>query len=289
METKRRSRIQIRLPFFLFIFLILLSGTTLALSTGGFVVNFKQLGFSVFSTGQKGVAAIVTSVTHSVNAVKDIARLQQEYIKLTERLLDYEYFQRTNAEIRLENERLKELLGFATDFEYVNYPAMIIARDPDTLYSGITINKGSKDGIKKNMPVIAIQNGIVGLVGKIISVGRGTSMIMPVYDYQCNISARIKSTRDIGLVSGMGSSDALLSMKYIKKRVFNELQYGDIVVTSGENDNYLRDIPIGSISRITIVDYDSSLIIELAPAIDFSRLESVLVVDINSPDWNEDS
>jgi rod shape-determining protein MreC len=288
METKRRSRIQIRLPFFLFIFLILLSGTTLALSTGGFVVNFKQLGFSVFSTAQKGVAAIVTSVTHSVNAVKDIARLRQEYIKLTERLQDYEYFQRTNAEIRLENERLKELLGFTTDFEYVNYPAMIIARDPDTLYSGITINKGSKDGIKKNMPVIAIQNGIVGLVGKIISVGRGTSMVMPVYDYQCNISARIKSTRDIGLVSGMGSSDALLSMKYIKKRVFNELQYGDIVVTSGENDNYLRDIPIGSISRITIVDYDSSLIIELAPVIDFSRLESVLIVDINSPAANED-
>jgi rod shape-determining protein MreC len=138
------------------------------------------------------------------------------------------------------------------------------------------------------MPVIAVQNGIVGLVGKIVSVGRSTSMVMPVYDYQCNISARIKSTRDIGLVSGMGSYDALLSMKYIKKRVFTELQYGDIVVTSGENDNYLRDIPIGSISKITVVDYDSSLTIELTPVINFSRLESVLVVDMKSPMYEEE-
>jgi rod shape-determining protein MreC len=288
MEVKRRARVQVRLPFFLFMFLILLSGVTLALSTGGFVVNFKQLGFSIFSTFQTGVASVTTGIKNTVTAVKEIAQLKQEYDKLTERLLDYEYFQRTNAEIRMENERLKEQLGFAADFSYKNYPAMIIARDPDSLYSAITINKGSKDGIKKNMPVIAVQNGTIGLVGKTISVGRNTSMIMPVYDYQCNISARIKATRDIGLVTGLGSYNSILSMKYIKKRIFNELQYGDIVVTSGENDNYLRDIPIGSISKITVVDYDSSLTIELTPIVDFSRLESVLVVDIKSPLAEED-
>ncbi|MDR1785006.1 MAG: rod shape-determining protein MreC [Spirochaetaceae bacterium] len=282
METKRRTRIQVSFSFFLFIFLMLLSGTVLALSTGGFVVDFKQVGFSIFSGLQEGASSITNSASNLANAVRDLARLKQEYDTLTARLQDYEYLQRNNAEIRLENERLKEQLGFSSDFEYTNYPAMIIARNPDTLYSAITINKGSRDGIKKNMPVIAVQNGVVGLVGKIVTVGRGASMIMPVYDYQCNISARIKSTRDIGLVSGMGY-DTLLSMKYIKKRVFNELQYGDIVVTSGENDNYLRDIPIGSISKITVVDYDSSLIIELAPVIDFSRLEFVLAVDIKSP------
>ena len=288
MEAKRRLRFHIRLPFFLFIFLVIISGTTLAFSTGGFIVDFKRLGFSGLSLLQSGVSQAINAGTNTVNAVKEIALLKQEYAKLVARLEEYEYFQRTNAEIRSENERLKEQLGFASDFAYTNYPAMIIARDPDSLYSAITINKGSAEGIKKNMPVIAVQNGMVGLVGKIVSVGRSTSMIMPVYDYQCNISARIKSTRDIGLVTGMGAYDAALSMRYIKKNVFTDLQYGDVVVTSGENDNYLRDIPIGSISKITIVDYDSSLIIELSPMVNFSRLESVFVVDIKSPALQEE-
>ncbi|HAZ96888.1 MAG TPA: rod shape-determining protein MreC, partial [Treponema sp.] len=49
--------------------------------------------------------------------------------------------------------------------------------------------------------------------------------------------------------------------------------------TSGENGNYVKDIPIGRISKIKILDYDSSLSIELEPVIDFLRLENVLVVD----------
>ena len=57
------------------------------------------------------------------------------------------------------------------------------------------------------------------------------------------------------------------------------MNHGDIVVTSGENGNYVKDVPIGRISKIKILDYDSSLSIELEPVIDFLRLENVLVVD----------
>ena len=58
-----------------------------------------------------------------------------------------------------------------------------------------------------------------------------------------------------------------------------ELSYGDVVVTSGENDNYMRDIPVGTITKITALDYNSSLNIELTPIIDFARLENVIVVN----------
>jgi rod shape-determining protein MreC len=57
------------------------------------------------------------------------------------------------------------------------------------------------------------------------------------------------------------------------------LSRGDIVVTSGENDNYVKDIPIGRISEITALDYDSNLNIQIEPIIDFLRLENVLVVN----------
>ncbi|MBR4464401.1 MAG: rod shape-determining protein MreC, partial [Treponema sp.] len=179
-----------------------------------------------------------------------------------------------------ENERLKEQLAFSQSIEQKNYAAQIIGRDPDSLYSGLTINKGSRHGIRKNMPVIAVQNGTVGLVGKIVTVGLGTSLVMPVYDLKCSVSGRIQNTRDIGLVNGRGTAENPLSMKYIKKRVLEELHFGDLVVTSGESENYIRDIPIGSISKITVLDYDSSLDIEITPIIDFARLETVIVTDL---------
>ncbi|MCH5294575.1 MAG: rod shape-determining protein MreC [Treponema sp.] len=268
-----------RLPEFIFAALVLFSGVMLGFSSGGFIIDFQRLGFTVLSSMQKGVHVVVSGVTGTVTAVRDMANLKKEYKILTEKLQDYEYMQRNNTEIRKENERLKEQLDFARSAANKNISAQIIGRDPDSLYSGITIDKGIRSGIRKGMPVIAIQNGNVGVVGRIVTVGVGTSLIMPLYDINCSISARIQTTRDIGIVSGRGSQDSNLSLQYIRKRVADELSKGDIVVTSGENDNYMRDIPVGRIAKVTVVDYDSSLQIEVEPIIDFARLETVLVVD----------
>ena len=285
--SERRIRLKLKTPLFFFLFYVILSGVILGFYSGGFLVNFKQLGFSIVSSVQKGFSTVANGVTTFFTAVGDLATLREEYAILQEKLEDYEYLQRNNADIKKENARLKAQLGFAPDFTYKNYPAQIIARDPNALYSGITLNKGSRHNIRKGMAVLAIQNGDIGLVGKVVSVGRETSMIMPIYDYQCNISSRISTTRDIGLVSGNGESSNTLTLKYIKKRVLQELNLGDIIVTSGENDNYIKDIPIGSISNIKMLDYDNSLEIEITPIIDFSRLENVIIVDSSQIQNNE--
>ena len=263
----------------LLIVFMLFSGIMLAFHSGGFVVNFQSLGFTLLSSVQKGVSAVASGVGDTFNAIHELARLREENRELTERLKNYEILQRNNTDIRKENERLKEQLDFSLTFQEKNYPAEIIGRNPDSLYSAFTINKGTKHGIRKNMPVLAVQGGIVGLVGKVVTVGSLTSLVMPIYDSKCSVSARIQNTRDIGLVSGNGSADSPLSMSYIKKRVLNELQLGDLIVTSGEGGNYIGDIPIGSISDIKVLDYDSSLSIKVTPVIDFSRIEMVIVSD----------
>lgn len=267
------------LPVFLMVLLVVISGVILALQTGGFIVNFKEAGFSIASTAQLSVHTVANSIGGTFTAIKELSDLRKDYEALTEKLKDYEYLQRNNVEVRRENERLREQLGLSDSLNKKNYPAYIIGRDPNAQYSAITISKGSKAGIKKNMPVIALQRGNVGLVGKVIEVGHYTSLVMPVYDYQCNVSSRIRNTRDLGLITGNGSESQSLSLRYINKRSLDELQIGDVIVTSGENGNFERDIPIGSISKIKILDYDSSLEIEVTPVIDFSRLESVIVMD----------
>ncbi len=275
-----KNKISFRLPELLLVVFVLISGVLLGFSSGNFVLNFKKIGFTVFSSVQAGVHKIVDGVEDTFGAVKELARLKKEYAELTKKLENYEQMRRSNAEIRKENERLLEQLNFTTYLEEKNYPAQIISRDADNLYAYLTINKGSSSGIKKNMSVIAYQNGNSGLVGKVVQVGAFTSIVMPIYNMNCTVSARIQNSRDLGLVTGKGKEELPLSMNYIKKRVLEDLHYGDVVVTSGENSNYMRDLPIGTISKISVIDYNSSLDIELTPIIDFSRLENVIVVDI---------
>lgn len=275
-----KNKISFRLPELLLVVFVLISGVLLGFSSGSFVLNFKKIGFTVFSSVQAGVYKVVDGIGDTFGAMKELARLKKEYAELTKKLENYEQMRRSNAEIRKENERLLEQLNFTTYLEEKNYTAQIISRDADNLYAYLTINKGSSSGIKKNMSVIAYQNGNSGLVGKVVQVGAFTSIVMPIYNMNCTVSARIQNSRDLGLVTGKGKEELPLAMNYIKKRVLEDLHYGDVVVTSGENSNYMRDLPIGTISKISVIDYNSSLDIELTPIIDFSRLENVVVVDI---------
>lgn len=278
MQKQGKSKFKFRFQELLFIILVVASSVMLSFSSGGFIINFKNVGFTIFSTIEKGVATVSFYVKDAIDGVVKLVNLSKEYDELTEKLKDYEYMQRTNAAIRKENARLKEQLGFADSIQQKTIPANIISRGADNLHTTLIIDKGSKDGIKKNMSVVAIQNGSIGVVGKVVSVGYNTAQIMNIFNSSCSISARMQNTRDIGLVTGNGTEDKPLSMKYIKKRVISELHFGDIVVTSGENGNYVKEIPIGTILKVSILDYDTSLDIEIEPVINFSRLESVMVV-----------
>lgn len=289
MAGKNKSAFKFRFAEFLFIVLVVASSTLLTFSSGRFVISFKKVGFSAISSIEKGVHFVVDGVQNTFNSVSELRKLKRDYNELVLKLENYEQMQRTNADIRKENQRLREQLDFSVSMDEKNIPAQIIARDLDNAYAYITINKGAVNGIKKNMPVVAFQNGNQGLVGKVVSVGSFTSQIMPIYNLNNIVSVRIQNTRDLGLVNGMGSQDNPLEMQYIRKRVADQLRYGDIIVTSGENDNYMRDIPVGTISKISSEAYSSTLDIELTPIIDFARLETVIVVNQKELNDRKDS
>lgn len=245
------------------------------------MVDFERIGFSAITALERGVFTVTDAAKSAVMAVKELATLKEDYNALVVRLANYQQMQRSNAELRRENEMLREQLQFSKALDTSgqnNRVARIISREIDSLYASLTIDKGSADGITKNLPVIAVQNGSVGLVGKIVSVGRFTSRVLPVYSTECVVSARVQNTRDLGLATGLGNTEQTMRLDYIKKRVADQLHYGDVIVTSGENGNYMRDIPIGTIKKITVLDYDSSLDMEIQSAIDFSRLETVIVI-----------
>ena len=278
---KRKFSFRIKLDVFLLIVLLIISSILLTFSGGRFIVDFKSVGFSVAAGTENAVHSVSSFVTDAVSAVRELAELRSKYVALSEKLKDYELLQRSNADIRRENRELKELLGFADTIAYKNIPAQITGFDPDNLYSGIIINRGAKHGVRKNMPVLAFQGSNVGLVGKIVQTGRNSSMVMPIYDYQCYVAASVQTTKHRGLVNGQGAADLPLIMRYVQKRAKDEITVGDKILASGENNLFPKDSPIGIITGIKVHDYETYLELTVQPIIDFFRLDYVFVLDLS--------
>jgi len=155
----------------------------------------------------------------------------------------------------------------------------IVAKDPGNIYSSLVIDKGSSKGLKKNQAVAAFQNGMEGLVGRILEARGGTSVVLPIFDQRFFVSARLSRTRAEGLVSGRGSPEALLEMKYLSRLNAAEIQVGDLVITSGLDSIYPEDLAIGRVKEIFLPEYSSSATLLLEPSLDFSKLEYLFVLE----------
>lgn len=277
----KKKRFQLQADFIVFIVLIFFSVALLAFSGGGFISNFKQAGFSFISQTERALYSVTSFLGDSVSAIRELGELKQKYAEAQEKLADYEILQRLNADMQVENKKLKNLLGFSENITIKNIPAEIIAFDSSRLYSGIIINAGIKKGIKKNMSVIAFQNGQMGLVGKIVEVGQNTSMILPLYDYQCSVACKLEVLGYRGITNGNGITNGVLNMQYVKKTGMSEIQIGSKVLTSGFDDNsfFPKNIPVGTVTKIISHDYETSIQLELTPIIDFDSVEYVFVLD----------
>jgi rod shape-determining protein MreC len=128
------------------------------------------------------------------------------------------------------------------------------------------------------MPVVAFQEDLEGLVGRVVAVGPGSSQVLPLYDPSCQVSARLDESRFEGLVLGQGSDRAMLLMRYVKKIATDRVEYGDLVVTAGLGGLYPAGINVGRVRDIRAETYETSLTLEIEPVIDFDRLEYVYVL-----------
>jgi rod shape-determining protein MreC len=289
-EWKQKRRISA--DTLVLVVLTFISFSLLFFSTRSFVVSFRDMGLSVFSGVRGGIHGVSSFAARTVLAVRELAVLRREYAELVNRMTRYEQLERNAAEIRQENNRLREQLGFSEIIGYRHIPAEIIGRDPDNLFSSLVINKGKRDGVAYNMPVIAFRDGVQGLVGKVVQAGQFESLVMPIYDVSAFVPARFSSSRYNGLVEGQGKSEYPLLMRLISKRARGEIHFGDIIVTSGVKGVvdvvYPAGINIGRVSRILYQEYETSMDVELESAIDFSRLEYVFVIDATPVDKTED-
>ena len=263
---------------YVFIALILISFLSIFFSVRSEFPDIKNFGLSIFSGMRAGIHGISSFFSQTILSIQELSALRREHSELVSRIARYEQLERSAAEILQENFRLREQLAYSQNLNYRHIPAQIIGKDPTNMFSAFVINKGQQAGVRVNMPVIAYHNSTQGLVGIVVNAGAYESFVMPLYDNSYFVSARFSDSRFEGIVEGRGNMDIPLLMRFINRRARDELNLGDMVVTSGLGGFYPPGINIGRVSRINYQEAELSMEIEIEPTIDFSRLEFVFVI-----------
>jgi rod shape-determining protein MreC len=273
------------LDVYVFSSLTVVSIMLLMFSSTSFISNAKNTGLSVFFGVRGGLYEITSLISRTILSVNELADLRREHAQLIKQLERFEELERSNAEIYQENIRLRQQLDFVKTLRHRSIAAQISGRDPFNLFSAVVINKGSVSGVSNNMAVVAWQNGIQALVGKVIQTGAFESLVMPVFDINSQVASRFSVSRFEGIVEGQGNSETPLLMRFVPKRARDEINIGDIVVTSGMGGIYPPGINLGRVSSVNILEYETTLEVEVIPMIDFSRLETVFIIEAESHDY----
>jgi len=244
------------------------------------LVWLERAAISLVAPVQSWLEGLAAGVRGGIADLRAISRLREENEALRVKAEAYDAVLHRLRELEIENERLRALLDFSqqVDFDYV--VADVVARNADNWFSRVTINRGSADGIAKDMPVVTSQ----GLVGRVVAVAPNVSVVELLTDRDAGAGALVQASRDTGIVRGQGGQSALLRMMFFAREAgVNE---GDAVVTSGLGEIYPPGLFIGRVVDVEIEHYGLIKYATVRPGVDFGRLEEVLVIT-NRPDPDE--
>jgi rod shape-determining protein MreC len=145
--------------------------------------------------------------------------------------------------VEQENRALRKLLGYKSESEFKLIPVLIVGKQLTGSNNHLTINAGSKDGLKQSMPLVSSD----GLIGKIVLASRNYALVMPYYNSLFRVSARIQENQAHGIVSWPGQLYGELVMNYVPKTI--QVDSGYVVETSGSSNQFPGGIPIGKVIR----------------------------------------
>ncbi len=212
------------------------------------------------------------SVTDTVKRpFKMIALREAENAELKRRLGELLVEREKYREALIENKRLKELLAMKESRKDFVTAARVIARGVDNWTHTFLLDKGSTDGVVKDMTAVTPK----GLAGKITGVSGSYSHLLLLNDINFSTSVRLQGSRTEGVLSGTGARRCLL--KYV---AFEEqVKTGEIVITSGLDMLFPAGIPVGYVSKVENRAGEGNFqYIEVQPFQDSAETEEVIIV-----------
>ena len=223
-----------------------------------------QSGVSSFRNNWDGWTAVFSDKRHLQQQVKLLETENSQLSMENQSLQEY----------KQESFRLRKMLNFdnANREKYDLLPAHLIARSPNNWYESIIIDRGSRQGVKKGMPVISPG----GLVGRVGSVSENSAQVSLITDREMAVGAIIQKTRETnGIVEGLGDSNEL---RMINIPYYSKINEGDRIISSGLSAIYPPGINIGTVMEVSREPNGLLLVAMIKPTVDFNKLEEVFVI-----------
>lgn len=262
--------------------LLILTGLCVLVMFVSFTLNLSggplnTVAGYVFTPMQKGINSVGTWFLSRADELKSLKAVMQENEELQAKVDELTTELNTIKLEQYELDNLRELMQLDQKYpSYEKVAARIIGSDTSNWFNTFVINKGTKDGIEKDMNVIAGS----GLVGIVIDVGPDYAKVRSIIDDASNVSGMTISTTDRCIVNGN-----LESMNENQVIEFSNLNCeenavgtGEQLVTSNISDKYLEGILIGYISSIERDSNNLTYSGTITPAVDFKHLQEVLVI-----------
>lgn len=223
---------------------------------------------SVFSNVGFHFRKIGLSTGELMTAYRDNQALKAENEEIRQNNLNV-------AEVAAENVRLRSMLDYkkvANQFDLVT--AAVVGRDLGTWNHTIIINRGTADGIAKDMPVVTPQ----GLVGSVVNVYNNVAKVQLILDPRSAVGTLVQrpESRVVAIVEGSSASPLAPRMVNIARDA--DVIKSDKLITSGFGGIYPKGLLIGEV--IDIVNEEGGLLkyASIKPSVDFDRLEEVFVI-----------
>lgn len=236
---------------------------------------FKSIASVLVVPAQKGINSIGLWLSDKFEAQKTLAQLEDENKELQARIDELTLDLTSLRQKELELDRLRDLLTVKDKYaSYDMEAANIIAKDTSKWFSTFTIDKGSLDGIQKDMNVIA-KGGLVGIV---IDVGESFATVRSIIDDESSVSAQFEDNSELCIVNGSLPLMEQNLMEFTDVGADVMITLNTPVITSQVSSKYFPGILIGYVSDYRLDANDLTQSGHLKPAVDFSDLREVLII-----------
>lgn len=251
--------------------------------TGG---PLKSVAGYIFVPMQKGINQLGHDISNKANDFRTLSEVLEENEKYKQQIDDLTMQLNTIKLERYELENYRELLNLDEKYpSYEKVAANVIAKNTGNWFDTFTIDRGTDDGLRVGMNVIAGS----GLVGIITDVGPNFAKVRSIIDDSSNVSAMVTTTQDNFNVKGdleKLSSEGVITFHELRD-TNNQVSIGDPVVTSYVSDQYQQGILIGYISTIEPNSNNLTKSGTITPVVDFEHIQEVLVIlEIKNTDYS---
>lgn len=227
---------------------------------------------------QRATAFVVSQGRGAGKFVVDLLTAQRENERLRTELETLRFQFNNLVEASLEVERLRELVNYRNEQSQMDLiMGKVIARGLTSWHSEMVIDRGSQHGVSLNDPVVTY----AGAVGRVIQVSESSSKVLLITDPRSGLAAVVQDSRDGAVAEGDPSMPGMIRLTRLPRDF--QVKSGDLVVTSGLGGVFPRDhsFVIGTVTEIYVSGDGLLKFARILPAVDFARLEEVLVLRMN--------